>query len=244
MRVPSYKPFKEFLSGARLHWQPIVELENGRTVGAEALFRPSVGTPTEMLVEIARMDQWEEFTRWEMEQVLSDLSDLPSRERPFLAFFNLSPRQCVSSFLFPWLSRFPSGVVPVIEVLEEFLEPEQESVLVEAKRRGFRIAVDDFGTGHSNISRLLDLLVDFVKIDRKLVQVTGKPARDLVEGIVRAIGRAEISVLGEGIETELHARFAGQIGCASGQGWFYGRPGPIGELSVGPGPIEKNRIFR
>ena len=231
MRVPSYNPFKEFLSGARLHWQPIVDLENGQTIGAEALFRPPSGNPAEMLDWIARDDEWEEFTRWEMEQVLSDLSDLPPREEPFLAFFNLSPRQCVSSFLFPWLSRFPSRVVPVIEVLEEFLEPEQEAVLVEAKHRGFLIAVDDFGTGYSNISRLLDLSVDFVKIDRKLIQATGKNDRNLVEGVVRAIGKTKIGVLGEGIETEEHVHFAGMIGCASGQGWFYGRPKPFKELS-------------
>jgi EAL domain-containing protein (putative c-di-GMP-specific phosphodiesterase class I) len=232
---PSYQPGNDFFPGTRLHWQPIVDLETGRTVGAEALLRPSAGTPTEMLDWIDRMDQWEEFTRWEMEQVLSDLSLLPPLEDKFFAFFNLSPRQCVSSFLFPWLSCFPSRVVPVIEVLEEFLKPEQESVLVEAKRRGFRLAVDDFGTGHSNISRLLDLSVDFVKIDRKLVQATGKNDRNLVDGIVRAIGRGrtEIRVLGEGIETESHARFAGKIGCASGQGWFFGKPMPIGELSRG-----------
>ncbi|MHB1287420.1 MAG: EAL domain-containing protein [Leptospirales bacterium] len=233
----------ELLAASSLHWQPIVDLINGRSVGAEALLRPPVGTPAELLTEIARMDQWKEFTRWEMERVLSDLSLLPPLEDKFFAFFNLSPRQCVSSFLFPWLSCFPSWIVPVIEVLEEFLEPEQESVLVEAKRRGFRLAVDDFGTGHSNISRLLDLSVDFVKIDRKLVQATGKSDRDLVDGIVRAIGRGrtEIRVLGEGIETESHARFAGKIGCASGQGWFFGKPVPIEELSRSLGKFFQGR---
>ncbi len=221
------------LSRSILHWQPIVDLETGRPVGAEALFRPPVGNPTEMLAWIARRDKWEEFTGWEMEQVLSDLSVLPPLEDTFFAFFNLSPRQCVSSFLFPHLPRFPSGIVPVIEVLENALEPSQLSVLVEAKRRGFRIAVDDFGTGHSNIDRLLDLSVDFVKIDRKLAQSTGKNDRDLVEGVVRAIGMSDIRIVGEGLETEAHVRFAGQIGCASGQGWFYGKPIPIEELSRG-----------
>ncbi|MGL3709452.1 EAL domain-containing protein [Leptospirillum ferriphilum] len=99
------------------------------------------------------------------------------------------------------------------------------------KRRGFRIAVDDFGTGHSNIDRLLDLSVDFVKIDRKLVQSTGQNNRNLVDGIVRAIGRTDIRIVGEGIETDSHARFARQIGCSSGQGWFYGKEIPIRELS-------------
>lgn len=218
------------LSRSSLHWQPIVDLATGRPIGAEALFRPPLGNPAGMLDRIARMDQWEEFTRWEMEQVLLDLSLLPPLEEQFFAFFNLSPRQCVSSFLFPHLLHFPAGIVPVIEVLENALEPSQLSVLDQAKRRGFRIAVDDFGTGHSNIERLLDLSVDFVKIDRKLVQSTGKNDRDLVEGVVRAIGRSDIRIVGEGLETEAHVRFAGQIGCVSGQGWFYGKPLPIREL--------------
>jgi len=231
MPGPSEKPQSDFLSGASLHWQPIVDLGSGRIVGAEALLRPQNGPPTGMLARIDREDEWEYFTRWEMERVLTDLSDLPPLSEPFFAFFNLSPRQCVSSLIFPWLSRFSSRLVPVIEVLEGFLEPEQKSVLVEAKRRGFRIAVDDFGTGHSNISRLLELPVDFVKIDRTLVQTTKKHDRDLVEGVVKAIGRTPIGILGEGIETEAHVRFAGQIGCGSGQGWHYGKPVPIGELS-------------
>lgn len=237
--------FEESLSGSCLHWQPIVDLKTGRTVGAEALFRPLAGTPVEMLIQIERTGEWEEFTRWEMEQVASDLSEIPPGEEPFLAFFNLSPRQCVSSFLFPWLSRFPSRIVPVIEVLEESLEPSELSVLVEAKRRGFGIAIDDFGTGHSNISRLLDLSVDFVKIDRKLIQATDRNDRNLVEGVVRAIGRTEISVLGEGLETEAHVHFAGKIGCASGQGWFYGKPVPIEEFSRGltRKKLKKNALF-
>ena len=221
----------ELLATSSLHWQPIVDLTNGRCVGAEALFRPPVGTPTELLSRIARKKQWEEFTGWEMDRVLSDLSILPPMEDTFFAFFNLSPRQCVSSILFPHLPRFPSGILPVIEVLENALEPSQLSVLAQAKSRGCRIAIDDFGTGHSNIDRLLDLSVDFVKIDRKLVQSTGQFDRNLVEGVVRAIGVSDIRIVGEGLETEAHVRFAGQIGCVSGQGWFYGKPIPIKELS-------------
>lgn len=233
MTIRSFGSISGLLSRSCLHWQPIVRIESGQIIGAEALLRSPDGTPASVLKEIASAGEWKAFTLWEMEQVCSDLSSLPPRGDPFFAFFNLSPRQCVASFLFTWLSCFPSWVVPVIEVLEESLEPPELSVLVEAKRRGFRIAVDDFGTGYSNIERLLDLSVDFVKIDRKLVQATGKNDRNLVDGVVRAIGRGRtgIRILGEGIETEEHLRFAKKIGCVSGEGWFYGKPAPARESS-------------
>lgn len=220
----------DLLADACLHWQAIVNFETGRVIGAEALIRSPSGTPMDLMREIARQGDWEAFTRWELCHVVSDLSSLSPLSHPFFAFFNLSPRQCVPEFLFPWLSRFPPWVTPVIEVLEEALEAEEKSVLVEAKRRGFHLAVDDFGSGHSNVSRLLDLSVDFVKIDRQLIQTTGTADRDLVEGISQAIAKFGINILGEGIETEAHVRFAGKIGCSWGQGWFFGREVPIREL--------------
>ena len=225
-------PCKAFsLSTSFLNWQPVVDLESGKPFGAEALLRSPDGGPAEMLDWIERKDCWEEFTQWEMERIVSELSLLPPLPGPFYAFLNLSPRQCVASYIFPWLAHFPVRIVPVLEILEESLDPAHLSVLAEARRRGFRLAVDDFGTGHSNVSRLLDLSVDFVKIDRRLIQATEVADRDLVEGIGRAIVRTGISVLGEGLETEEQVWFAGRIGCASGQGWYFGKPVSIEELA-------------
>lgn len=232
MSLSTGSPCKAFsLSTSFLNWQPVVDLESGKPFGAEALLRSPDGGPDEMLDWIERKNCWEEFTHWEMERIVSDLSLLPPLPSPFYTFLNLSPRQCVASYILPWLARFPVRIVPVLEILEESLDPAHLAVLAEARRRGFRLAVDDFGTGHSNVSRLLDLSVDFVKIDRRLVQATEVFDRDLVEGIGRAIVRTGISVLGEGLETEAHVRFAGKIGCASGQGWYFGKPVSIGELA-------------
>ncbi|OOH72803.1 hypothetical protein BOX24_05285 [Leptospirillum ferriphilum] len=129
MPNPSTGSLSRLLGDSSLHWQPIIDLVNEKPVGAEALFRPPEGNPVEWLAWIDQTDQWKEFTRWEMEQVVSDLALFPSLSNPFFAFFNLSPRQCVSSFLFPWVRCFPSHISPVIEVLEKALERSQLSVL-------------------------------------------------------------------------------------------------------------------
>jgi EAL domain-containing protein (putative c-di-GMP-specific phosphodiesterase class I) len=219
-------------SQALLHWQPIIGLENRSIIGMEALLRPEGVTVAAALAEIERQDEWKEFTKWEMERILSDLATLSPSDTPLLVFFNLSPRQCVSEWILPYLPEFPDFMTPVAEVIEEALTRDEMEQLREIRQKGGAlVAIDDFGTGHSNVDRLLDLPVDFVKVDRKLIQTVKRFDRDLVEGVASGLGRSDMSLLGEGIETEEHFLFARQIGCTSGQGWHLGRPMPIGKLA-------------
>ncbi len=216
------------LASSCLHWQPIVCIQSGQVIGAEALLRSPHGTPGDVLKEIARTGEWKTFTLWSMEQVRRDSRRLSSSQENFLAFFNLSPGQCVSSWILPALTALPDFILPVIEVTEEALNTEQRMALQEIRSHSRTlIAIDDFGTGHSNIDRLIEIPAEFVKLDRKLLQAAGAGEQRLVEGVVRAIGKNERMILGEGIENEAQLRFAQKIGCVSGQGWFYGKPAPV-----------------
>ena len=232
MPLPWTTPSSGLLSGSILHWQPVADLENGRIIGMEALLRPETGSPTSVLSEIDKTNRWKIFTKWEMERIIEDLAKI-SFDRSFFVFFNLSPKQCVSEWVLPTLLAFPDLAAPVIEITEEAATEEHLKQLGRMRREaGALIAIDDFGTGHSNIDRLLDLPVDFVKIDRKLIQTTSEPDQRLVEGVIRGIRTMDVSLLGEGIENEIHARFAREIGCLTGQGWHFGKPMPIGKLGA------------
>ena len=232
MPLPWTPPSSGLLSGSILHWQPVADLENGRIIGMEALLRPETGSPTSVLSEIDKTNRWKIFTKWEMERIIEDLAKI-SFDRSFFVFFNLSPKQCVSEWVLPTLLAFPDLAAPVIEITEEAATEENlKQLALMRSQAGALIAIDDFGTGHSNIDRLLDLPVDFVKIDRKLIQTTSEPDQRLVEGVIRGIRTMDVPLLGEGIENEIHARFAREIGCLTGQGWHFGRPMPIGKLGV------------
>lgn len=94
------------------------------------------------------------------------------------------------------------------------------------KRRGFRIEVDDFGTGHSSVTSLLKMLPQGFKIDRSLVQATTRSPENLrLLATIAEVGHAlKIDVCAEGIENEQQLANAISIGCTRFQGYLLGRP--------------------
>lgn len=98
--------------------------------------------------------------------------------------------------------------------------------LMEVRRRGGRVALDDFGAGQTGLRHVCEWPVDIIKIDRTIVQRLGKDER--ADAIVRAIVLVAIrlrqTVLAEGIETHEQASTALMLGCRLGQGYHFGRP--------------------
>jgi diguanylate cyclase (GGDEF)-like protein len=91
---------------------------------------------------------------------------------------------------------------------------------------GFRLAVDDFGSGYSSIARLLDLKVQKLKIDRVFVGAIGKPGFDpaLLELMIALSGRLALKSVAEGVETPAQAAWLREAGCMMMQGYLYARP--------------------
>lgn len=100
---------------------------------------------------------------------------------------------------------------------------------------GVRLSVSGFGTGYSSLQLLQDFHLDYLKIDRSMMQdVPGDGAQVvLVEAIVAMAQRLDLHVVAEGIETEAQGDFARSAGCDEGQGYLYGRPLPAGEMPNG-----------
>lgn len=220
LRVDDCLDIEDILSEARIDWQPIFDMESGRMVGGEALFRGRL-SPDFFFPLLDGPAKWEKFTRWQMEKVVDGLTRNPP-DGPFLAFVNISPEQFPHALAGDWLRRLPEYVTPVIEILEKELFESHLQTISDLKRNGCMIAVDDFGTGRSNIDRLLTVEADVVKIDRTLIHVATDEHKDLVRGIIGGMVGRGITILGEGIETALHAAFASEIGCSLGQGWLLG----------------------
>ena len=99
---------------------------------------------------------------------------------------------------------------------------------------GVRIAIDDFGTGFSSLSRLQELKVDRIKIDRSFVNGFGSSTGD--EAIVRAIinlaHATGLKTTGEGVETDAQGKSLEAMGCDELQGYLLARPGRRSEIDA------------
>ena len=117
-------------------------------------------------------------------------------------------------------------------VIEEMSE-EKLGNLFELRERGFRLELDDFGSGHASIAGLLKLRPDVIKIDKMLVQpvVESTVAQELISSIVD-IGRAlGVEVTAEGAETSDHVEILRGCGCRTLQGFYFSRPIPAEKLA-------------
>lgn len=129
------------------------------------------------------------------------------------------------------------GLTPtqvVLEVIESHIDHLAllEQAILGYRRRGFRVAIDDFGAQDSNFDRLWRLTPDVVKIDRTLVvEATRNPrARRILPKIVDIIHELGATVVCEGIETCLQDELARDSGADLLQGFLYGRPSSLAAI--------------
>ena len=154
---------------------------------------------------------------------------------------NISPVQLTDAWLAQRIVRllteigFPAERL-VVEITESSLFTDIDlarSIVTSLKNQGIRLALDDFGTGFSSLSHLRSLPFDVIKIDRSFVANihSNKESSAIIRAVTTLAGALEVPVYVEGIETEAaHAAVLG-LGCAVGQGWYFGKP-MTGEQAV------------
>ena len=237
-----------------LRYQPIVDLDSGRTVGCEGLLRwihPEEGElGAGEFIEIAETAGLiDALTEQLINSACDAASALPEsglvRARPPYVSVNLSPQQLVNprivSIVDDALGR--SGINPaqlMIEITETtMMHDVQTSVatLTALRSRGVRVALDDFGTGYSSLLRLRELPVDCLKIDRAFVAGITRSADDLsiVASVVNMASTLGLEAIAEGVETEEQAQQLRILGCRSAQGYLWCPAVPIARLPAQPG---------
>jgi EAL domain-containing protein (putative c-di-GMP-specific phosphodiesterase class I) len=132
----------------------------------------------------------------------------------------------------------------VLEVTENALADESEVIgtLRQLRATGVRIAIDDFGTGYASLRYLHRFPADIIKIDRTYVQdIARDPAAARIVGtlwqLFAAIG---LTAVAEGIEDPAQVEMLTELGCPMGQGFLFGRPGPLSAVvmhSFGVGDV-------
>lgn len=224
-----------------LHWQPIVDPATGRLDALEALVRWQ--DPVRGLVMpdafIAFAEEAGIIDRLG-ERVLELVARQRVRWREQDGFepvvhLNISPRELRSAvFAERVATRLsehridPATIVVEITESAAMQDPDRVGPLLhELSRTGVRIAIDDFGAGHSSLSRLIGLPVDILKIDRSfLARAPADPAAAAVlTSIVSLAGALDMDAVAEGVETEAQREQLVALGCPLAQGYLLGRPG-------------------
>lgn len=206
--------------------QPVVELENRRTVGYEALADlPARGLPgTEAwLRDGARFGLVEEFEVGAVELALEELARVP--ESAYLSV-NVSPATIASGRLDEMLAGVAVDRL-VLEMTEHAPVDDYaviDSALAALRRRGLRLAVDDAGAGFSSFQHILRVHPELVKLDISLIRGVDADAgrRALVSGLVHFAAEIGVTTVAEGVETEAQAQVVRDLGVGHAQGWLFG----------------------
>jgi len=93
------------------------------------------------------------------------------------------------------------------------------------RAKGLLVALDDFGTGFASLTHLLTFPVDMIKIDKSFINrlAPGNPSSAIVRGLLDIAREMNISVVAEGVETEVQAAQLRALGCSLGQGFLFSR---------------------
>jgi diguanylate cyclase (GGDEF)-like protein/PAS domain S-box-containing protein len=227
-----------------LHYQPLVALDTGEIVGAEALLRwqdddrglvmPGDFIPlAERTGLIGPISDWviEEACRQSAEWRAQGLDLYVSVNLPAVFWQPTAMRQVLAT-----IERFGlSADRMMVEITESTVMADtlrSEPIIAELHERGLRLAIDDFGTGHSSLSRLNQMLVTTLKIDRSFIADLPHDASAavLVSTIIQLARNLGLHPLAEGIETEEQRRFLVEHGCPLGQGFLFSRAVPAAEI--------------
>ena len=242
----------------RVWYQPQVDYGTGEITGAEALCRwrhasfgwlhPADFIPT--LEEAGLIYQLDCFV-WE--QVCRDLQRWNEQGRRLSVSVNLSRCDMLEDRDIP--GHFAGliqtyGLSPGqlrIEITETAYV-EDLALLIQTTERlrelGFRVEMDDFGSGYSSLHMLKEVPVDCIKLDLMFLSSTGDPERGrvIVSHMIRMVRDLGMSLIAEGVETLDQADFLRSQGCSVMQGFFFHKPMPVEDFEKLRGKIDKPQL--
>jgi diguanylate cyclase (GGDEF)-like protein len=223
----------------RLHYQPQVDMRNGRVLGVEALVRwydeiygeipPAQFVPiAEASGFVAKLGEWVLQEACRQSALWQRMGIAPMR-----LSINLSPLQLQRANIVETFQAIlrETGVDPSkleLEVTETALMQQPEMAvrrLHEFRCAGITVAIDDFGMGYSSLSQVRALPVDRIKIDRAFLRDLGESDTGaIVKAIVTLAKALGLAVIAEGVETLEQQEFLLALGCVEAQGYRFSRP--------------------
>ncbi|WP_394219448.1 EAL domain-containing protein [Halobacillus trueperi] len=225
--------------GIEVYYQPQVDVRSGEIIGFEALarwnhpefgfIRPDEFIPlaeeTKLIVPLGEkilLEACRQYQQWmdeghDLERISVNLSAIQ--------FMDPTVVSTVESVL------KQTKVAPAhleIELTESIVQDSTQAlpVMNRLKKMGIQLALDDFGTGFSSLSYLKDFPLDTLKVDRSFIQTIHENEKDraVVDTVIQLADRLGLSVIAEGVETEVQLDYLRSRGCAEYQGYVFSKP--------------------
>lgn len=223
-------------SSLTAHFQIVVDNDE-RIVGFEALSRwqRSDGTlvpPADFLPVLADNGQMPILNEVMLTQGIEFAARFNDHERPPFVAVNIGSSSLASSDLASLVSTLLTRHrVAAHRLMIEITETERlghaatwEAAAAELRSMGVQLAIDDFGSGYSNIERLNQLPISHLKFDRSLTTAADGPLGQIARGVVDFAHHTGIGIIAEGIENEQELAAMRAIGVRLFQGYYFGRP--------------------
>ncbi len=231
---------KQFL----MYLQPKYSISQNKIIGAEALVRwkhPDFGMifPDQFIpiIEengfILRVDYfiWSEACRFIKKCVNAGITACPVSVN--VSRIHLRNDDCI---------EYLSGLIKNLGIPKELLELEitetsdERQVSTRAlslKKAGFKLLMDDFGSGYSSLNILLETPFDIIKLDRKFINnmTVSEKGRLILEHVVDMAKKLDLELIAEGVETKEQVDLLKKIGCDHVQGYYYAKPMPVEDFA-------------
>ncbi|NYE59721.1 diguanylate cyclase (GGDEF)-like protein/PAS domain S-box-containing protein [Duganella sp. 1224] len=231
-----------------LHYQPIVDLRNGKIERAEALLRwrhPQRGLlgPDEFLSFAESGGLMLEIGDWVFRQAARQARHWQDElGKGFQVSVNQSPAQLRgdTALYVDWLQHAARlGLAPrsiVLEITEGVLMDATRAAerLRDLREMGLQVALDNFGTGYSSLSHLKHVGIDLLKLDRSFIQHLAHDSGDLAmcEALIVMAHKLGLRVVAEGVETAAQGGLLAMAGCDYAQGYAFAGALPAPELAA------------
>jgi EAL domain-containing protein (putative c-di-GMP-specific phosphodiesterase class I)/GGDEF domain-containing protein len=223
----------------RIHYQPIVNLQNGEIIGVEALMRwqhPKLGwVSPDQFIPIAEANGLiQSLGSWVLKMACLDSRAWRDQGlNPIRMSVNLSTRQLEYPDLLEHICQILNDTeIPAadleLEITETALMGDIErsvDILTQLRKEGISLALDDFGTGHSSLSYLKRFPVNMIKIDRSFVTNILQNPHDaaIARTIISLAHSLNLNITVEGIETKEQLEYFKLQDCQEGQGFYFSR---------------------
>jgi diguanylate cyclase (GGDEF)-like protein len=227
-----------------LHFQPKLDLADGRLLGAEVLLRWTHAergpvAPDRFIALAEEIGLVSQLDAWVLDAALRQLAQWRAQglNLPSLSV-NLSPPRLLHGDLHEQVQQLlaETGLPPAaltLEITERVMLDERQDrravqQLESVRRLGVGVSIDDFGTGYSCLGYLHRLPISELKIDRSFVRnlVEGVGDRALVAAVVAMARGCGLQLVAEGVETAAQADVLRELGCSAIQGYWVARPMP------------------